>query len=103
MLKLNTKYFSRIFNDGYLGYNGDSGTRKTVGRRGLPLKSTAKTNLIHDYGVKTIYLKAKSPAADYSSILGTRLWYVSDLAESLAGTAVDYVDVIASIAYFGSV
>ena len=89
-----TVYFSRVFNDGYLGYNGDSGTRKTVGRRGLPLKSTAKTNLIHDYGVKTIYLKAKSPAADYSAILGTRLWYVSDLAETLAGTAVDYVDVI---------
>ena len=24
-----TVYFSRLFNDGYLGYNGDSGTRKT--------------------------------------------------------------------------
>ena len=89
-----TLYFSRLFNDGYLGYNGDSGTRKTLGRRGLPLKSSAKTNLIHDYGVKTIYVKAKSPAADYSAILGTKLWYVSDLAETLAGTAVDYVDVI---------
>ena len=89
-----TVYFSRLFNDGYLGYNGDSGTRKTLGRRGLALKSATKTNLIHDYGVKTIYLKAKSPAADYSSILGTKLWYVSDLGQTLAGTAVDYVDVI---------
>ena len=78
---------SRLFNDGYLGYNGDSGTRKTLGRRGEALKSSAKTNLIHDYGVKTIYLKAKSPAADYSAILGTRLWYVSDLAQTLAATA----------------
>ena len=89
-----TVYLSRLFNDGYLGYNGDSGTRKTLGRRGLPLKSTTKTNLIHDYGVKTIYLKAKSPAADYSAVLGTKLWYVADLADTLAGTAVDYVDVI---------
>ena len=80
-----TVYMSRLFNDGYLGYNGDSGTRKTLGRRGEALKSSAKTNLIHDYGVKTIYLKAKSPAADYSAILGTRLWYVSDLAQTLAG------------------
>ena len=39
-------------------------------------------------------LKAKSPAADYSSILGTKLWYVSDLAQTLAATSVDYVDVI---------
>ena len=89
-----TVYMSRLFNDGYLGYNGDSGTRKTLGRRGEALKSSAKTNLIHDYGVKTIYLKAKSPAADYSAILGTRLWYVADLSQTLAGTAVDYVDVI---------
>ena len=89
-----TVYFSRLFNDGYLGYNGDSGTRKTLGRRGEALKSSAKTNLIHDYGVKTIYVRAKSPAADYSAILGTRLWYVSDLSQTLAGTAVDYVDVI---------
>jgi hypothetical protein len=58
------------------------------------LKSSTKTNLIHDYAVKTIYVKAKSPAADYSAILGTKLWYVSDLADTLAGTAVDYVDVI---------
>jgi len=89
-----TVYMSRLFNDGYLGYNGDSGTRKTLGRRGQALKSSAKTNLIHDYGVKTIYLRAKSPAADYSAILGTRLWYVSDLSQTLAGTAVDYVDVV---------
>ena len=89
-----TVYMSRLFNDGYLGYNGDSGTRKTLGRRGQALKSPNKTNLIHDYGVKTIYLKAKSPAADYSGILGTKLWYVSDLAQTVAGTAVDYVEVI---------
>ena len=70
------------------------GQEKLWEEEGLPLKSSAKTNLIHDYGVKTIYIKAKSPAADYSAILGTKLWYVSDLAETLAGTAVDYVDVI---------
>ena len=89
-----TIYLSSVFNDGYLGYNGNSGSRKTLLRRGNPLKSATKTNLIHDYAVKTIYIKAKSPANDYSAVLGTKLWYVSDLGQNLAATAVDYVDVI---------
>lgn len=90
-----TVYFSSLFNDGYLGYNGDSGTRKTLARRGNPLKSLSKTNVIHDYAVKTIYIKAKSPATNYDYILGQKLYYVSNLAQSLAATSVDYVEVIA--------
>lgn len=90
-----TLYFSSVFNDGYLGYNGDYNTRKTTVRRGLPLKSIAKTNLLHDYALKTIYVRAKSPANDYSSILGTRLYYVANLGETLAATTVDYVEIIA--------
>jgi len=90
-----TLYFSSLFNDGYLGYNGEYNSRKTSLRRGLPLKSISKTNLLHDYAVKTIYVKAKSPANDYSSILGQKLYYVANLGETLAATTVDYVEVIA--------
>lgn len=90
-----TLYFSSVFNDGYLGYNGDYETRKTNTRRGNPLKSLIKTNLIHDYAIKTIYIKLKSPVNDASTILGQKLYYVANLGESLASTTVDFVEVIA--------
>jgi hypothetical protein len=90
-----TLYFSALFNDGYLGYNGDYQTRKTLSRRGNPLKSLTKTNSIHDYGVKTVYIKLKSPVNNASSILGQKLYYVANLGESLAATTVDFVEVIA--------
>jgi len=90
-----TVYFSSVFNDGYLGYNGNYNTRKTSAKRGNPLKSLTKTNLIHDYAIKTIYVKLKSPAIDSSSILGKKLYYVSNLGETLASTSVDFVEVIA--------
>jgi len=90
-----TIYLSSLFNDGYLGYNGNSGTRQTLLRRGNPLKSLSKTNVIHDYAVKTIYVKAKSPSANYDYILGAKLYYVANLAQTLAATTVDYVEVIA--------
>jgi len=78
-----------------LGYNGDYETRKTFYRRGNPLKSLTKTNSIHDYGIKTIYVKLKSPSVDSSSILGQKLYYVANLGDSLAATTVDYVEVVA--------
>jgi len=90
-----TLYFSSIFNDGYLGYNGNSGFRKTSSRRSLPLRSLAKTNVIHDYAIKTIYVKAKTPAASFDYILGQKLYYVANLGQTLAATTVDYVEVIA--------
>lgn len=90
-----TVYFSSVFNDGYLGYNGDYVTRKTLSRRSQTLKSLAKTNLFHDYAIKTIYVKAKAPSADFSFILGEKLYYVANLGQNLALTAVNYVEVIA--------
>ena len=90
-----TLYFSTVFNDGYLGYNGDYETRKTNVRRVNPLKSLIKTNLIHDYAIKTIYIKLKSPVNDASAILGQKLYYVANLGESLAATTIDFVEVIA--------
>ena len=90
-----TVYFYSLFNDGYLGYNGDSGTRETLARRGNPLVSLSKTNAIHDYAIKTIYLKVKAPLASYSFLTGKKLWYVSSIGLSQAQTKVDYVEVLA--------
>ena len=90
-----TVYFYSLFNDGYLGYNGNSETRETLARRGNALRSLSKNNPIHDYAIKTIYVQAKVPLNNYDFLLGKKLWYVASIGQSLAQTSADYVEVIA--------
>jgi hypothetical protein len=93
-----TLYFSSVFNDGYLGYNRGTGSeldRTTLSRRGLPLKITTKTDAIHNYATKTIYLKVKNVGNDPNDIIGKKLYYVATLGESLPATTTNYVEVLA--------
>jgi hypothetical protein len=90
-----TIYLSSLFNDGYLGYNGDNGSKVTLNRRGNPLRISGTTNALHDYAVKTIYLKLESPSTNPQELLGKKLYYVSSLGETLASTTTNSVEVIA--------
>jgi hypothetical protein len=90
-----TIYLSSVFNDGYLGYNGDNGSKTTLKRRGLPLRVSGATNALHDYATKTIYVKLKSPSSNPEEVLGKKLYYVSSLGETLASTTVNSVEIVA--------